>query len=59
MVSQSLRVGQVLKLSESITVRVMEIGSNRVRLGIVAPDNVPIYRSEVWDRIQKEKSDGK
>ena len=57
--NQTLRVGQVVKIADGVTVRVLEIGSNRVRLGIIAPDNIPIYRFEVWDRLQKEKPGGK
>jgi carbon storage regulator len=35
-----------------ITFRVLEVRGERVRLGITAPDDVRIYRQEVWTRIQ-------
>ena len=34
-----------------VTVTVVAIDGNRVRLGIAAPDEVAVYREEVWQRL--------
>jgi carbon storage regulator len=36
----------------NITVKVLEIIGTRVRLGIVAPRDVPVHRREVYDKIE-------
>jgi carbon storage regulator len=36
----------------AVKVTVLEIKGNRVRLGFVAEDNVPIHRLEVWQKIR-------
>jgi len=43
------RVGEV-------TVRVVAVKGNQVRIGINAPKDVAVYREEVFDRVQTEKS---
>jgi carbon storage regulator len=51
------RKGEQLVISlgeETILVRVIEINRNRVRLGIVAPSNVPVHREEVARRMELE-----
>lgn len=40
-----------------ITVTVVEVRGNQVRLGINADRNVPIHRKEVYDQIQEEKEE--
>lgn len=40
-----------------ITVSVVEIRGDKVRLGIIAPKEVPVYRQEVYEAI-KEKQEG-
>jgi len=34
-----------------VTIRVLDIGKSRVRLGVVAPDGTVVHRMEVWQRI--------
>ena len=36
-----------------ITLTVLEIRGDRIRLGISAPDNIPVHRQEVWQRIHE------
>lgn len=43
-------------IDDDITVTVLEIRGNQVRLGIDAPDEVPVHRQEIWVKIQQEKS---
>jgi carbon storage regulator len=40
---------------EGITIRVLEIRGERVRLGILAPAETLVHREEVWARIQTEQ----
>jgi carbon storage regulator len=41
-----------------VTITVLEIRGTQVRVGIEAPDEVPIHRQEVWLRIQELEGDG-
>ncbi len=42
----------------SITVEVLSIGKGKVRLGIEAPKNVAVYRSEIQKLIDQKKEQG-
>lgn len=48
------KTGQQIVLGDDITVTVVKIESNWVRLGIEAPAEVPIHRKEIRERIQRE-----
>ncbi len=39
--------------SLDVTIRLVEIRGDKVRLGIEAPKEVTVHRKEVWDRIQE------
>ena len=43
-------------IADNIVITVVEIRGDKVRLGIEAPKEVPVHRREVYDRIQREKS---
>ena len=45
---------EAIKLGDSITITVVEIKGNKVRLGIDAPDGIRIYRKELFDKIKDE-----
>ncbi len=53
---ESIIIGDNPDMSKNIVITVVHIGKNRVRLGIEAPKEVPVHRSEVYEAIQKEKS---
>ena len=44
---------QVIRINDDITVTVVEIRGDKVRLGVDAPKAVPVHRQEVYDRIQR------
>jgi carbon storage regulator len=46
------RVGEVATIGDDITVRVVAVKGNQVRLGFSAPKNVPVHRQEIYERIQ-------
>jgi len=45
--------GQAIKIGESVTVTVVQLGRGRVRLGIEAPGEVSVHRGEIYDRIHE------
>lgn len=46
------KVGESIVVPElGVLVTILGIQGNQVRLGISAPDDVPIYREEVWERL--------
>jgi carbon storage regulator len=47
------RVSESLKISTDITVTVLAIKGNQVRIGISAPDCVSVHREEIYERITK------
>lgn len=51
------RVGEALMIGEEVTVTVMGVNGNQVRLGINAPKDVAVHREEIYDRIKQEKDD--
>ena len=50
--------GEEIVIGDQITVKVLDIRGDKVRLGIDAPRDVKVHRREVWDTIQREKSNG-
>ena len=50
------RINETINIDDDITVTVLGVKENQVRLGITAPDNVKVYREEIYLRIQDEQS---
>ena len=51
------RVGEKLIIADDIKVTVLAIKGGQVRIGVEAPDDIEIYREEIYQRIQAEKQD--
>ncbi|WBH38958.1 Translational regulator CsrA [Pseudomonas aeruginosa] len=49
------RVGETLMVGDDVTVKVLGVKGNQVRIGVNAPKEVAVHREEIYQRIQKEK----
>jgi carbon storage regulator len=49
------RPGESVKIGDDITVTVLGVRGNQLRLGFTAPQNVVVHREEVYVRIQSER----
>jgi carbon storage regulator len=49
------RVGEAVMIGSEVTVTVLGVKGNQVRLGVNAPKHVAVHREEIFERIQREQ----
>ncbi len=49
------RVGETLMIGDSVSVTVLGVKGNQVRIGINAPKDVAVHREEIFQRIKREQ----
>ena len=51
------RVGETVMIGDEVTVTVLRVKGNQVRLGVNAPKSVSVQREEIFHRIKREHTD--
>jgi len=52
------RVGETLVIGDDVTVTVLAIKGNQIRIGVNAPKDVSVHREEIYERIKNENREG-
>mgnify|MGYP001811778652 FL=1 len=52
------RVGESVMIGDEVTVTVLGVKGNQVRIGVTAPKSVSVHRQEIYERIRAEQADG-
>jgi carbon storage regulator len=50
------RIGETLMIGQEVTVTVLGVKGNQVRIGVNAPRAVAVHREEIFERIRREES---
>ena len=51
------RIGESIIIGDDVSVTILEVKGQQVRIGTKAPRDVSVHRDEIYERIQKEKQE--
>lgn len=49
------RVGETIMVGDNVTVTIMGVKGNQIRIGINAPKDITVHREEIYERIRREQ----
>jgi carbon storage regulator len=49
------RVGETVMIGNDVTVTVLGVKGNQVRIGVNAPKDIAVHREEIYERIKREE----
>ena len=52
------RVGETVMIGNDVTVTILGVKGNQVRVGVNAPRDVAVHREEIYERIKREEQEG-
>ena len=53
------RVGETVMVGNDVTVTIVGVKGNQIRIGVTAPKDVTVHREEIYERIKHEREQTK
>lgn len=50
----SRKTGEIINIGDEISLAVLEVSGDKVKIGIIAPKDIKVYRKEIFDEIKEE-----
>ena len=51
------RIGEAVMIGDNVSITIMGIKGNQVRVGFTAPKDIAVYREEIYERIKRHQID--